>query len=296
MANLPPTPSNPPIGPPYTFLMALNSCGLTTENQYQAFATEAFMDDFESYKDMSNEDLAGCFKTLPGLTLGQGQLRLNPQQKSKIKAFTQWVKDQFRLGIDPTGLLFPDTHTKELMIRAKKHQLFVSKSDTISKATKPVRLTKQLKCEDWAPTFINYVRAIIGRDSVRLKYIIRANDLPDLTPKKDFIENYVNNSILVVEAFAIDASEVHTFIFNLIAHNEETESVIKVHEDERDRVKYWKALKYHYEGISVYSNDITKADLNLRTITYTREKKPTMWWIDFERRLCLSYQTCIKHE
>ena len=70
MANLPRTPSNPPIRPPYgprikppyTVVMAMNSCVLTTSNQDQTFATEAFMDEFESCKDMSNEDLAECFE------------------------------------------------------------------------------------------------------------------------------------------------------------------------------------------------------------------------------------------
>ena len=37
--------------------------------------------------------------------------------------------------------------------------------------------------------------------------------------------------------------------------------------------KEWKALKSHYEGIVVYSNDITKANLDHRTITYTWKKK-----------------------
>ena len=64
-----------------------------------------------------------------------------------------------------------------------------------------------------------------------MKYIIRANDLPDLTPNKDFLDDYVNNATLIVEAFTIDAAEVHTLIVNLIAHNEEAEPVIKVHED-----------------------------------------------------------------
>ena len=129
MANLPPTPSNtpirppygPPIGPPYIFVMAMNSCGLTTANQDQTFATEAFMDEFESCKDMSNEDLAECFKTFSGITVGQGKIRLKSQQKNKIKAFKQWVKDQYRLGMDPTRLPFPETHTSELLRRAKKH-------------------------------------------------------------------------------------------------------------------------------------------------------------------------------
>ena len=55
-------------------------------------------------------------------------------------------------------------------------------------------------------------------------------------------------------------------------------------------------MKSRYEVIGLYSNDITKADLDLRTITYTGEKKPTMWWVDFEKRLCLTYQTYVKHE
>ena len=122
MANISPTPSNPPIrppysppiGPPYTVVMDMNSCGFTTANQDQKFATEAFMDEFGSCKDMSNEDTAEFFKALSSLTVGQGEIRLNPQEKNNIKAFTQWLKDQYRLGLDPTRLSFPDTHKKDL--------------------------------------------------------------------------------------------------------------------------------------------------------------------------------------
>ena len=200
----------------------------------------------------TNEDLAECFKTFLGLTVGQGQIRLKPQQKNKIKEFTQWLKYQYRLGIDPTRLPFHETHTAELLIREKTHHLFVSKSDTISKAAKPVRLTKQVKWEDWASTFINYVRVIPRRDGVPLKYIIKANDLPDLTPNKDFLDDYINNATLVGEAFTTDAAEVQKSIVNLISQNEEAESVIKVHEDKRYGRKDWKALKSHYEGIGMY--------------------------------------------
>ena len=63
------------------------------------------------------------------------------------------------------------------------------------------------------------MRSIPRRDDVPLKYIIRANDLPDLTPNKDFLDDCVNNATLMGEAFTIDAEEVHTFIVNLIAHN-----------------------------------------------------------------------------
>ena len=204
-----------------------------------------------------------------GITIVQGKIRLNPHQKNKIKAFTPWVKYHYRLVIDPTRLSFLDTHTAELLIRVNTHQLFVYKSYTISKAANPVRLTKQVKWEYWAPTFINYVRYIPGRDGVPLKYIIGSNDLPDLTPNKVFLDDYVKNATLMGESFTIYASEVHTFIVNLISQNEESEYVIKVHEDKIDGRKDWKALKSHYEGIGKYSNDITKSNLDLRTITYT---------------------------
>ena len=125
------------------------------------------------------------------------------------------------------------------------------------------------------------MREIPGRYSAPLKYIIRANDIPYLTPNKDFLDEYVNNANLMGESFTIDAAEVHTFIVNLIARNEEAESVIKVHQDKKDGRKDWNALKSHYEGIGVYSNYIAKPDLNLRTITYTVEKKATMLWIVF---------------
>ena len=56
MENLPPTPSNqpirppygPPIGLPYTVVMDMNSCVLTKAKKYQMFETEAFIDEFES--------------------------------------------------------------------------------------------------------------------------------------------------------------------------------------------------------------------------------------------------------
>ena len=83
-----------------------------------------------------------------------------------------------------------------------------------------MRLTKTVKWKYWAQTFINYVRSIPVRDCVPLEYIIRATDLPDITPNKDFLDDYVNNATLVGEAFTINAVELYSFIVNLITQNE----------------------------------------------------------------------------
>ena len=79
---------------------------------------------------------------------------------------------------------------------------------------------KTFKWEDWSPTFMKYVREIPGRDGLPLKYIIRDNDFTNLTPNKDFLDEYVNNTSIQGESFTIDAAEVHTFIVNLIDQNE----------------------------------------------------------------------------
>ena len=162
------------------------------------------------------------------MTSTQGQTKIIPVQKNKTKEFKPWVKEQFRLGIDPTTLPFPQDDTAELLRRAKTHQRFVYKSDTISKAEKPFILTKKVKWEDWEPKFMNSVRKIPGSYGIPLKYIIRDNYFANLIPNKDFLDDYVNNASLQDESFTIYAEEVHTFIVNLIDKYEEAESVIKI--------------------------------------------------------------------
>ena len=46
----------------YTVAQAMTDCGLSAANG-ASFATEVFMDDFETCKDMSDTDLSDAFKT-----------------------------------------------------------------------------------------------------------------------------------------------------------------------------------------------------------------------------------------
>ena len=56
------------------------------------------------------------------------------------------------------------------------------------------------------------MRAIPGRDGLPLKYIISSNDLPDIKPNKDFLDDCINNVTLMGEAFTIDAADVDYII------------------------------------------------------------------------------------
>ena len=69
------------------------ACGLTAADSV-TFATEVFMDSFETCRDMSDADLTDAFKTFSNLSVAEGRIRLLPAQKVRVKAFLQWAKDQ----------------------------------------------------------------------------------------------------------------------------------------------------------------------------------------------------------
>ena len=74
---------------------------------------------------------------------------------------------------------------------------------------------------------------------------------------------------------------MHTFTVKLIAHNEEAESLIKIHKEEINVKKDQKDLKFHFEVMGLYSNEMTKYDLDLKILTYMGENKLTMLWVEF---------------
>ena len=86
-----------------------------------------------------------------------------------------------------------------------------------------------------------------------------------MTPNKDLLDDCFDKASLQGESFTIYSEEVNTFIVNLISYNEEVESVIKIHKEERNGRKDWKTQTSHHEGMVVYSNDITKSEVDLKT-------------------------------
>lgn len=193
-------------------------------------------------------------------------------------------------------MLFPVIDAPNLICRYKTHQLFIKKSKTLSEAAKPAKFTNDTKWLDWIPTLLNYLRHIPGRDGVPLKYICRANDAPDPTPNPDFIDDYVSMAPLRGEAFVIDAAEVHTLIVNFITGNETAEVKIKEHEDENNGRLDYIALRDHYEGVGILANEITAAEYTIKTVHYVGEKRPYMWWDEFEKKPTSTFNIVHKKE
>ena len=154
------------------------------------------MENLETCKDISNDDIDNALKTFSILTVAQGQIRFMPSSKQNIKAFNHWMKDKLSIGVDPTKLEFPVNTVEELLRCVKSHKTFVARSDDIALAAKPDKFTKDTKQEDWAPSFLNYLCAIPGQAGVPLKKIVRDNELPDATLNVDFINDYTMNTPL----------------------------------------------------------------------------------------------------
>ena len=56
------------------------------------------------------------------------------------------------------------------------------------------------------------------------------------------------------------------------------------------------ALKEHYEGVGIHSLDLVKADKVLDSLFYSGEKKPHMWWEEFEKQLTKAFAIYDKKE
>ena len=286
----------------FSVLDAMIACGMDNavpfngDTAAQRITDDVFSDDFDVCMDKTHEDLDSDFKTYSELTIAQGQIRLLPGTKRNIKAFIQWVRDQRRLGLNPRDTAFPVLEAPNLLRRYKTHERFIKRSSTLAEAAKPDKFTNDTKWEDWSPTFINYLRTIPGRDGVPLSYICRKKDEADPEHHMDFLDDYVNMAPLEGEAFTIDAAQVHTFIMNFISGNQTAEAKIQAYLDMHNGRMDFKALKDYYEGVGVHSIQVTKAENTLKTLFYSGEKRPHMWWDEFERQLTASFVSIDKME
>jgi len=121
----------------HTVLDAMIAIGINNttlfdgETQAERIAEGMFDNDFQSCLDKSNEDIDDDLKTWSSLTTMNGQIRLQPVHKKRIKAFTQWVKDKLRQNQEPRNEAFSVELTQELIRRSKTHQAFVEKAKTL---------------------------------------------------------------------------------------------------------------------------------------------------------------------
>ena len=280
---------------PFSVLDAMILSGINNVDQFngqtpaERMATEIFDDDFESCIDKTYKELDEDFQSFSSLTVALGRITLPPGVKRNVRAFVQWSQDQIRVGIDPSTVPFPVIDANVLIRRHKTHEKYCSKASTIIDTAKPPKFTDKSKWEEWVPVFLNFLKAIPGRNGVPLKYICRNNDLPEIVPGAEMLDDYVNRAALTGEAFEVDAAEVHTYIVNFVAGNNTAEAKILPHATDVNGRLDFIALRDHYEGVGVNSVNILKAEKVIDSLFYAGEKKPHMWWEEFEKQLTRSF-------
>lgn len=257
-------------------------------------ALSIFADAFETCRDMTDDALNTDIKALA--ELANAPIVLTPIQKRNVRAFVQWVKDRYRMDLEPFDTRFPVASALTLIQRATTHELFVKKAEIMVKSAKPAMFSSDMLWSDWYLTLLNFLRSIPRRDGVPLKYICREENAPNRTPQASFLDEYVLQAPMTGEAFTTDAAEVHTYITSYILGNSTAESKIQPYKQLCDgRVDFF-ALKDHYEGVGALAIDITKAEHTLKSLFYSGEKKPHMWWEEFEKRLSSAFVAYDKHK
>ncbi|CAJ1956295.1 unnamed protein product [Cylindrotheca closterium] len=265
------------------------------DTQAKRIAYEIFLDDFTTTMDSTIDELNKEFKTLAGLTIAQGQIRLMPGIKKNIRAFIQWCRDEICMGRDPTTTPFPVVDAAKLLRRMKTHEQYVYGSKLMSQQALPQDFTNNVQWEDWCPTFENYLRTIPGRDGVPLSYIVRMNDTGILTLHEDFFEIYFNMAPHIGEAYVMDNATVLVLLSKFIVGNTKAEATLQAINIAGNGREAFNALRTHYEGKGILASDIVEAEHTIKELCYVGEK-PKMNWTMFEQMLKKACAACDKHE
>ena len=96
---------------------------------------------------------------------------------------------------------------------------------------------------------------------------------------------------LLDKRYFTNATEVCTYIINFISGNPVAEAKMVHNAQQNNRRIDFIALKNHYEGVGIHAVDIVKADKTLQDLLYSGEKKPHMWWNEFEIQLTDAFNT-----
>ena len=129
---------------------------------------------------------------------------------------------------------------------------------------------------------IGFLRTQPGRNGVPLNYIVRDNDLPLHCVNANFLDNYVDAASLRGTAFIMDSQKVHTIIARLISEHVVAEQKILPFKDQSNGRVDFMALKDYYEGVGANSKLLHSAEKDIQDLFYLGEKKPHMWWDEFE--------------
>ena len=288
----------------HTLVDALTLCGVLADtgnvlfndaNAAERIAADVFNDEYSTCMDITIPDLEDNWKTYNALTLAEGRIRLTPRTKANIKALLQWVRDRIRVGEDPGDAEFPVNERTDLMERFNSHKQWLKEAEAMAKNAMPKEFSDKLKWMDWKGTFINFLKSQPGRHGVPLSYVVRDNDHPIYRNNANFLDDYIDQAPLRGLVFSSDAAKVHAYLARLLTGNVVAEQKLLPRNNEANGRVDFQVLKDFYEGVGANSKDVIEAEADIKNLYYSGEKRPSMWWDQFESKLTNAFAILDKH-
>ena len=165
------------------------------------------------------KDTEENFKTYFIQTVSQEWIRVLPGANNNIKLFIHWVSNDTRMGIYPYLIPLPVLDPPNCIHMYNTHNMFVSKSKTLTDVENPDKFTCDINFQDQLPQFKNCLHIIPGRNRKTLVCVIQHSPITNASSQPSFLENYVDMVMLTGEDFTMDLVKVKTFKINLIYAN-----------------------------------------------------------------------------
>ena len=108
----------PPPGTLFTVVNAMAAFSLSSQDATM-FSTDISMDNFQTCRYISNEYIGDSLQAFSNITVVQGQIRILPAYKQRVKNSNQWVKENFMLWINPKNIGFTVANTADILILVK---------------------------------------------------------------------------------------------------------------------------------------------------------------------------------
>ena len=279
--------------PPYEVWMGILACGIDDVALAKRLSKNLFMDDYERAFDVKTEDVNAAFKTLERQSEAT-RVNIEPYMKNHIHAFHHWIKIQIWSNLLVEYQKFPINKAPIILRQAERHNQYLNDADSHRTSAKPKPFTKDDEWDDWSKSFYAYVKLLPGTNGLPLCYVIREDDEPDNSKAQangTTMDDFIMLAPLTGIAFKDDSLKVHTLLIQFIIKNPDAMSIVKSLGDTTCGRSDWKALVSHYQGQGVYTVHVMRAEKVIKDLIYTGEKKPSMWWGEFQRQLNTAFAT-----
>ena len=284
-----------PLPPVFTVAQAVEQCGVPNAPAFggqtpsERVAVQVFMDSFDTTLSITTDEVSDAITAFTKLTAPNGRIPLQPGVKRRVLAFVQWARSMLRTGRDPTLMAFPVGDILTLTNELKICKQFEERSKLMATQSKPKKFTPEIEWVDWEPTLVKYLRQIPGLTGIPLSYVVRRQEIPPAVPIfGPVLESYVIHAPLTGNVFDADTQSVHTLLLTFITDYPEVESIVRTATVDDGREAYL-AMVARFEGVGAMGNDILDAEKVVKTLYYSGEKPPTMYWQKFEKDLKYAY-------